>query len=258
MKQAEIKEIAADAIGRLSACREDSECFVTPFRHLICDNFLHPELAHKAMNAFPDLADPCWEHENTANIEVKSRTTWKSEFDIPDDIIDVIRIMNSAPFLSALSEKLKIPKLMPDPYFSGGGLNVSSRGGLLDVHVDGNYHDASGLNRRANAIFYLNKDWEQSWGGGLGLYDASGKVCEKVVEPLFNRLFVFDSHDFSFHGLPAPITCPADRNRKSVILYYYTVESRPKEHVSISAPHSALWVRKGLLDKRGSKVRNYF
>lgn len=25
---------------------------------------------------------------------------------------------------------------MPVPYYSGGGLNITERGGLLDVHVD--------------------------------------------------------------------------------------------------------------------------
>ena len=44
-------------------------------------------------------------------------------------------------------EVLNIDKLIPDPYFTGGGLNATISGGLLDVHVDGNYHDATGLNR---------------------------------------------------------------------------------------------------------------
>ena len=50
---------------------------------------------------------------------------------------------------------------MPDPYFTGGGLNITERGGLLDVHVDGNYHDASGLNRRLNILIYFNPGWKK-------------------------------------------------------------------------------------------------
>jgi hypothetical protein len=60
-------------------------------------------------------------------------------------IVDAVRVLNSSLFLKSVSEIFDIPKLMPDPYFSGGGLNVTVSGGLLDVHVDGNYHDASGL-----------------------------------------------------------------------------------------------------------------
>jgi hypothetical protein len=51
--------------------------------------------------------------------------------------------MNSSCFLKALSQILDIPKLIPDPYFSGGGLNETCRDGLLDIHLDGNYHDAT-------------------------------------------------------------------------------------------------------------------
>ena len=96
-------------------------------------------------------------------IEVKMRSKWSSEFDIPEKIVDAIRIMNSAPFLESLSKALDIPKLIPDPYFTGGGLNVTVSGGLLDVHVDGNYHDATGLHRRVNAILYLNPGWQEGW-----------------------------------------------------------------------------------------------
>ena len=257
-KQAALKIIADDSIRKLSNCEEGKECFDTPYRHIICDDFLPLALARQGSTAFPDLQDKIWEHENSSDIEVKSRTVWKSEFDVPDSIIDVVRIMNSSIFLSALSRLLRIPKLLPDPYFSGGGLNVSSQGGLLDVHVDGNYHDASGLNRRANAILYLTENWQPEWGGALELYDSSGKVRQKSVESKFNRLFIFDSHDFSFHGLPKPILCPKDQTRKSLILYYYTVAKRPDEQVRVSDPHSALWVKRDLKDKRGNLTREHF
>ena len=64
-------------------------------------------------------------------------------------------------------------------------------GGLqLDVHVDGNYHDATGLNRRINALLYLNPEWEESWGGEFGIYNNDGSVQLKKIAPIFNRLVV--------------------------------------------------------------------
>ena len=68
-------------------------------------------------------------------------------------LIDAIRIMNGADFLRAISKVFQINKLVPDTYYAGGGLNITKKGGLLDVHVDGNYHDSSGLNRRINICF---------------------------------------------------------------------------------------------------------
>jgi len=255
--QRELRNMALTCVDKIARAKEGLQYFVHPFRHLVIDDFLDPQLAQLCLDNFPTVDDPGWEYANDADIEIKYRTTWKSEFDIPDGIVDAVRILNSALFLKAVGERVGITKLIPDPYFTGGGLNVTVTGGLLDVHVDGNYHDATGLNRRMNAILYLNPGWQPGWGGEFGLYDQYGDVCLKEVAPLFNRLVVFDSHDKSFHGLPAPLAFPAGQTRKSIILYYYTREERPREQVKVEAPHSALWKRRNLMDKRGNKTRDF-
>lgn len=258
LSQQQLKQFAEYSCNRLLAAREGVEYFDEPFKHVVIDNFLPEQLAEQCLRTFPDVHEPSWENANIADIEVKYRTTWQSEFDIPDGIIDTIRILNSALFLKAMTEVMGIEKIVPDPYFTGGGLNVTMRGGLLDVHVDGNYHDATGLNRRLNALVYLNPRWEESWGGEFGVYDENGEVCLKKVPPLFNRLVIFDTHDKSFHGLPDPVNFPENEPRRSIILYYYTKEARPGDQVVVEKPHSALWKRRNLLDKRGNKERDFY
>lgn len=255
--QATLKAMAENCADKISGAVDGINYFEKPFKHLVVDNFFDAEFASSLMLAFPPTEDSSWEHTNDADIEIKYRSTWKSEFDIPDGLVDGIRILNSAQILKSLGEKFNIPKLVPDPYFTGGGLNITKPGGLLDVHVDGNYHDATGLNRRMNAILYLNPTWQEGWGGEFGLYDENGDRCLKEVAPLFNRLIVFDSHDKSFHGLPNPINFPEGEDRKSIILYYYTKETRPSDQILEEKPHSALWKKRGLLDKRGNKTRGF-
>ena len=228
-----------------------------PFKHFFVDNFFEDNLANGLLENFPNLDSELWERANHPEIEIKMRSKWASEFDIPEKIIDAIRVMNSAPFLESLSKVLGIPKLIPDPYFSGGGLNVTVSGGLLDVHVDGNYHDATGLHRRVNAILYLNPGWKKGWGGEFGLYDNKGDKLIKKIAPLNNRFMAFDTNDFSFHGLPEPLNFPAGHARRSIILYYYTKEPRPSSQVNVKQPHSALWRKKGWKDKKGNKSRDY-
>jgi len=226
-----------------------------PFKHCVVDNCFNDEFSYDLIKGFPDLKSNKWEASNDQDIEIKYRTKWQSEFDIPDEILPAIRIFNSSIFLRALSKVFKIPKLMSDPYFSGGGLNITECNGLLDVHVDGNYHDASGLNRRINVILYLNPGWKEGWGGEFGLYNSTGENLIKKIAPIFNRLVIFDTHDKSFHGLPDPLNFPKGQNRKSIILYYYTKENRPSHQVEVEKPHSALWKKRGLLDKKGNKTR---
>jgi Rps23 Pro-64 3,4-dihydroxylase Tpa1-like proline 4-hydroxylase len=252
-----LKEIAIQCSEKIINSK-DNECFFQePYKHIVIDNFFEKELATQILNNFPASEDSSWERMSDENIEIKQRTTWSSEFDIPEGIIDAVRIMNSSIFLNAMAKRLGIDKIIPDPYFTGGGLNETLRNGLLDVHVDGNYHDATGLNRRINAILYLNPEWKDGWGGEFGLYDTNGEHCLKKVAPLFNRIVIFDTHDFSFHGLPDPLNFPDGKSRKSLILYYYTKEPRPSNQISVTEPHSALWKKKGIKDKRGNSTRNF-
>ena len=256
MNQEDLKNLATLSVAKVIS--EDSNFSELPFKHLYCDNFFSTEFANALLDSFPKLDNSdLWDSSNDPEIEVKMRSKWQSEFDIPDTIIDAIRVLNSSLFLKSVSEKFDIPKLMPDPYFTGGGLNVTVSGGLLDVHVDGNYHDASGLNRRINAILYLNPGWQEGWGGEFGLYDETGDNLIKKIAPIHNRLVIFDTNDKSFHGLPDPLNFPEGHARRSIILYYYTKDERPTNQVTVKQPHSALWKKKGVLDKRGNKTRDF-
>lgn len=91
------------------------------------------------------------------------------EFDIPDGFSGVVRVLNSAPILRAMPKALCISTPLIDPKYSGGG--------LLDIHVDGNYNDACRMNRRVNLLYYLNPNWEQSWVGEFGIYDDNGETA---------------------------------------------------------------------------------
>jgi hypothetical protein len=62
--------------------------------------------------------------------------------------------------------------------------------------------------------------------------------CEVKAAPLFNRMVVFSTTDFSYHGHPDTLQCPEGMTRKSLALYYYT-NGRPAEEMS--AKHSTLF-----------------
>jgi hypothetical protein len=253
-----LREEAAKVASKISQSGLDQGFFELPFKHLVCDKIFSDRLAELCLKSFPDLSDESWVFADNHAIEVKARSNWQSEFEIPEGIVDAIRILNSAPILKAMSSRFGIPKLMPDPYFTGGGLNCTPTGGLLDVHIDGNYHDASGMHRRMNALVFLNPNYQSTWGGEFGIYDDDGETLVKTIEPLHNRLVIFDSHDKSFHGLPHPINFPPNDPRRSIILYYYTVAPRPSSMVTIEEPHSALWKSTGFTDKNGHRTRNYY
>jgi hypothetical protein len=80
-------------------------------------------------------------------------------------------------------------------------------------------------------LFYLNEDWEESYGGHFELWERDMSKSVTKILPLFNRVALFSTTGDSWHGHPDPLTCPPDRSRRSLALYYYT-NGRPKHELS--------------------------
>jgi Rps23 Pro-64 3,4-dihydroxylase Tpa1-like proline 4-hydroxylase len=146
--------------------------------------------------------------------------------------------MGAPPVLQFLEKLTGIEGLIPDPYFGGAGPHQIEPGGFLKIHADFNWHPLLKLDRRLNLIVYLNRDWREEYGGHIELWDRGMTRAEQKVLPVWNRTIVFNTTDFSYHGHPTPLACPAGMTRKSVSFYYYS-NGRPAEERS--APHDTLF-----------------
>lgn len=190
-----------------------------PFAHVQFDDFLPAEVARKMVADFPGPGEVDW-------IRFRNRDEHKlaasRESLIPPSIRNVLYALNSQTFLTFLEKLTGIHGLIADPYFKGGGMHQTERGGKLGVHIDFNRYDHLSLYRRLNVLIYLNEDWREDYGGALELWSQDGKRCEKRINPLFNRCVIFNTIETSYHGHPHPLTCPEGRTRRSVALYYYT------------------------------------
>lgn len=217
----------------------------TPFKHLVLDDFLNLEIAEKLLEDLENDNFDTWDKRDHDKIQIKWRSDWKDDTEVPPHTLSLIHFLNGGTFLRWLSKVTGINGIIPDPYLTGGGFNQINTGGTLAVHADGNWHDLMGVHRRLNVIIYLNKDWEDEWAGHFELWsktkDNKPDQCVKKIRPDFNRMIIFNTDDFSFHGHPTPLKCPEDRSRRSLILYYYT-NTRPKEEVqSLDYHHRALF-----------------
>ena len=96
MKQQELLKSANDCALKIMESVLDVEFFKEPYSHCVIDNFFPPAFAQQLFSGFPPLESEDWERTNDPEIEVKLRSAWKSEFDIPDDILPAIRILNSS------------------------------------------------------------------------------------------------------------------------------------------------------------------
>jgi len=96
------------------------------------------------------------------------------------------------------------------------------------------------MHRRVNILLYLNREWEDTWGGELELWNKDRTKCVKRVKPVFNRAVIFNITDTAYHGFPQPLKCPEYKKRFSLATYYYTPD-RPEEEKSPA--HSSLFFK---------------
>ena len=206
----------------------------SPYPHIYFDEFLPAEVAEAALQDFPEPKAIDW--HNSQDVNQRKKLAFDMVEKLPPSIRDVLYFLNSRPMLQFLEHLTGTRGLLPDPYYTGGGLHQIRPGGVLEVHADFSYHKEIRLDRRINVLIYFNKDWKQEYGGQFELWNREITRAEKKILPVFNRCVIFSTTSFSFHGHPEPLTCPSGRNRKSIATYYYS-NGRPEEDPGLTHRH---------------------
>ena len=201
-----------------------------PFPNITFKNFFNNTFLKEILKEFPDLSKMSGSQNYNVKNEIKLSN--KNYDSFPTKIKVFIDFLNSDIFLSFLQNVTSIKEsLVSDPQLEGGGLHEIKSGGVLKIHTDFNRHPTLDLDRRVNVLIYLNRDWEESYGGHLELWNKEMTNCEKKILPSFNTMVIFSTTDFSNHGHPEPLNCPKQISRKSIALYYFS-SGRPKEEIN--------------------------
>jgi Rps23 Pro-64 3,4-dihydroxylase Tpa1-like proline 4-hydroxylase len=212
-------------VGDSAKSLADSYRLAEPFPHIVLDNFIlvDPE---EVTAAFPDLTWEGWTDvgalsETAAQHQPGKHRCREIEI-IPSLLQQMIYELSSPKFLRALSDLTGIPKLLPDPFLEGGGIQCTAPGGKLVPHTDFHHPPHLQLFRRANVLLYLNPDWQPDAGGQLDLFNLGDEKPRLSVSPRFGTCVAFTTDHRSLHGV-RPIAENA-QFRRSIALYYYTVE----------------------------------
>ena len=219
-----------------AATHRESFLNAEPFHHVVIDDFLPKEIADKLADEFPSIDQIDWtlwgagDTKQTKNKNIEKVGT-SDETKFGPFTRHVMLQFNSHIFLKFLESLTQIRDLVPDPSFNGCGLHSTGRGGRLMIHTDTNRHPIQGrMHQRLNMIYFLNRDWKEEYGGHFELWDRKVTRCVKKVLPVFNRFLVFDTGRYSFHGHATPLTCPPDRRRNSLAVYYYVLDRETDEN----------------------------
>ncbi len=219
-----------------------------PFRHIVIDEFLDPAFCHLLMKDFPAF-------DSAHAINERGETGRKAVISEPARIGPAYarfdQMIRGREFLELVSGITRIPKLLYDPEYVGGGTHENLDGQDLDPHVDFNYHPSRQWHRRLNLIVFLNPEWEPDWGGCLEFladpWSPNGARPAEMVVPLANRAVIFETNEHSWHGF-RPIRLPFEKrgmSRRSIAIYLYT-EERPEAERAVS--HGTVYVQRQLAD----------
>ena len=204
-----------------------------PFPHIVIDNLISEDFLRKCAEEFPDLSKTENAIRHSGRTDEKLASPRGNDFQ-PPSIYELLSFLNSSEFIDFLQELTSVEEsLIPDPHFIGAGLHQIRKGGFLKVHADFCRHPENNLDRRLNVLLYLNEDWEEDYGGHLELYDKEVSSCRQKILPVFNRMVIFNTNDFTYHGHPEPLKCPQSRSRNSLALYYFS-NGRPKSELRTS------------------------
>lgn len=211
-----------------------------PFNHIIIDDFWSAEVVEALANDYPDYNSPVWNaHYHNAIEDKKACNHWDK---FPELTYRAFTYLNSQPFVNIIEQITGHANIHTDVGLHGGGWHCHHKGGKLNIHLDYSIHPKLQLERHYNLIVYMTPDWDSTWGGGLELWSHGStgpKELITTVENKFNRAVLFDTTQFSWHGLPDDLTCPEGVYRRSMAVYYLTnpavdVDPRGK---ALFAPH---------------------
>jgi hypothetical protein len=214
----------------------------------VLDDFLERDKCDALLKDFPafDPKNATDERGRTGRKAVVEKVSRISPF-----YGEFYRYINSTPFLQAMSAVTGIPGLIADATLFGGGTHDNQSGQSLDTHIDFNIDERTMLHRRINVLLYLNREWDEEWGGAIELHSDPRNPAADTVRsfaPMFNRALIFETGERSWHGFQR-ITLPTTHphlSRKSFSIYLYT-KDRPTEE--IVAPHTTFYVPQPLPER---------
>tara|TARA_Y100000389_G_scaffold31859_1_gene27015 strand:+ start:12958 stop:13722 length:765 start_codon:yes stop_codon:yes gene_type:complete len=196
-----------------------------PFPHACLENFWDSDFCQELHDELPVPNSHKWNGYYNNPIEYKKTMNIWDKFD--SKLYQAFTYLTSRVFTDYLIETLEIPGLEPDVGLHGGGLHYYPPGGKLNPHIDYSHHPKLKYRRKISVLVYLNKDWQITDGGQLGLWDKDrASACEepnKVVNPEYNTCMIFENSENSYHGLANV----SQNDRYSLAMYYLVNDNTP-------------------------------
>jgi len=203
---------------------EIREAFVNskPFNHVVIDNFFTDGVARSIFDGMPGYDDNMDANYDNAIEKKRTIQNWTK---FSKNVYKAMSYLVDVTFTDKLAYIIDDFSLVADYGLHGGGIHMHQSGDYLNTHLDYDIHPKLGMRRKLNLIVYLNPNWQEEWGGNIGLWSHDERTNQpkellQSIWPKFNRAVIFDTTQNSWHGVTEGITAPEGQYRKSLAIYY--------------------------------------
>jgi Rps23 Pro-64 3,4-dihydroxylase Tpa1-like proline 4-hydroxylase len=215
---------------------------LSPFPHMVQDNFLHEGFATALQKEILSLPAELFDRYQNP---FEAKFTLRDKFNLPAQLSKLFTYWTSDMFLNELSTLTGF-KLLNDPTRNFCGIHLYDTGDKLDIHVDAGLHPTTKQKKQVTVGLYLSYNYKEGDGCELELWSGSSAgqenpildKCERRIAPLFNRLVVFVNNDYAWHGNPCPLS-GSDCRR-----IFVTISFLSEEYTDTNKRVKALFVKR--------------
>jgi len=207
---------------------KDYNSSTKPYRYVVIDNFFEESLLNAVGNNFPAYENKDWfrfranigEYEN---IFESGMNAISKPGKMPPLCRSFLYNINSIEFCNVLEKITGIEGIQPDTHWHYTGLRINTTGAHQLIHSDSLFHPHLKKRKILTCMIYLTQDWKSEDEGCLEIWSNDMKNCTKKVEPLFNRVVIFENTKTSFHGVTKN-----SHYRKAITMSYLLDEKQEK------------------------------
>jgi Rps23 Pro-64 3,4-dihydroxylase Tpa1-like proline 4-hydroxylase len=195
-----------------------------PFPHCVYDNILDESFARALQKEILEIPQCDWDRYDNP---FEQKFTLRDKYNFPKHLKKLFSIFESEEFIGKISS-LSGHTCILDETRNFWGVHTYKSGDKLDIHVDAGVHPTMKLKKQITVGIYLSANWKEEYGCNLELWrgDNAGSNDAKLydkkisISPNFNRMVIFTCNDYSWHGNPEPVLCPADSQRIFITISY--------------------------------------
>ena len=199
----------------------NSECIVKsydhPFNFWVIDQAFDENFSKEILKLWPSQSDERWNRGYDVINGKKNRLegnmlAMSGKQNMPEFFRQFLTSVNGPSSIDMYEKITGVMDLKVDDSWRWAGLRETLPGGYQLIHSDARKHPESGFRKELTFLCYFRDGYEKgSDEGCLEMWsdDMSQRVHE--IEPIHNRMVIFQNTDKSYHGVPA-----TKANRKAI------------------------------------------